>query len=67
MDYSAQLDQLQQRVEQAKSAVQAAASESRQQLRQRIDQTGPTWTRPARTPSSRPGRPPTAPRASGHR
>jgi outer membrane murein-binding lipoprotein Lpp len=38
MDFSAQLDQLQQRVEQARAAVQAAASESRERLRQRIDQ-----------------------------
>ena len=39
MDFSAQLDALQQRVAAAKSAVQAAATESREQLRQRIDQT----------------------------
>jgi hypothetical protein len=38
MDFSAQLDALQQHVARAKSAVQAAASESRDQLRQRIDQ-----------------------------
>src|SRR6266700_1918829 len=38
MDFSAKLDQLQQRVAAAKSAVQAAASESRERLRQRIDQ-----------------------------
>jgi len=38
MDFSAQLDALQQHVAQARSAVQAAASESREQLRQRIDQ-----------------------------
>ena len=38
MDFSAQLDALQQHVAEAKSAAQAAASESRDQLRQRIDQ-----------------------------
>ena len=38
MDFSAQLDELQQRVSNAKSAAQAAVSESRDQLRQRIDQ-----------------------------
>jgi hypothetical protein len=38
MDFSAQLDALQQRVAEAESAAQAAATESREQLRQRIDQ-----------------------------
>jgi hypothetical protein len=38
MDFSAQLDELQQRAADAKTAAQAAASESREQLRQRIDQ-----------------------------
>src|SRR6266511_2696132 len=38
VDFSAQLDVLQQHVAGARSAVDAAASESRQQLRQRIDQ-----------------------------
>jgi chromosome segregation ATPase len=38
MDYSPQLDGLQKRVAEAKSAVQAAATESREELRQRIDQ-----------------------------
>ena len=38
MDYSTQLDGLQKRVAETKSAVQAAATESREQLRQRIDQ-----------------------------
>src|SRR6266511_464338 len=38
MDFSAQLDELQQRVAAAKSAAQAAATESRDQLRRRIDQ-----------------------------
>jgi hypothetical protein len=38
MDYSPQLDGLQKRVAETKSAVQAAATESREQLRQRIDQ-----------------------------
>src|SRR5215211_3412431 len=38
MDFSARVDELQQRVAATKSAVQAAATESREQLRQRIDQ-----------------------------
>ena len=39
MDFSAQLDSLQTNVAEAKAEVQAAATESREQLRQRIDQT----------------------------
>jgi hypothetical protein len=38
MDYSAQLDGLQKQVADAKAGVQAAATESHDQLRQRIDQ-----------------------------
>ena len=38
MDYFTELDMLQQQVDQIKSAVQAAATESREELRQRIDQ-----------------------------
>jgi hypothetical protein len=38
MDLSDKLDQLQQRAAEAKSAAQAAACESRDQFRQRIDQ-----------------------------
>jgi DNA repair exonuclease SbcCD ATPase subunit len=38
MDFSAKLDDLQQRAADAKAAAQAAVSESRGQLRQRIDQ-----------------------------
>jgi hypothetical protein len=38
MVFSGQLDDLQQRAAKAKSAAQAAATESRDQLRQRIDQ-----------------------------
>ena len=38
MDFSARVDELQQRVAATKVAVQAAATESRDQLRQRIDQ-----------------------------
>jgi hypothetical protein len=38
MDYSAKLDDLQQRAADAKTSAQAAVSESREQLRQRIDQ-----------------------------
>ena len=38
MDFSATLDDLQQRAARTKAAAQAAVSESREQLRQRIDQ-----------------------------
>lgn len=38
MDYSSQLDGLQRQVAGARTAVQAAATESRDQIRQRIDQ-----------------------------
>jgi hypothetical protein len=38
MDFSAKLDDLQQRAAGAKASAQAAVSESREQLRQRIDQ-----------------------------
>jgi len=38
MDYSGKLDALQKRVAEAKSAVESAAIETRDQLRQRIDQ-----------------------------
>jgi hypothetical protein len=38
VDFSAKLDELQQRAAEANAAAQAAASESREQLRQRIDQ-----------------------------
>ena len=38
MDFSAKLDDLQQRAAHAKAAAQAAVSESRAQLRQRVDQ-----------------------------
>jgi hypothetical protein len=38
MDFSAKLDDLQRRAADAKAAAQAAASESREQLRRRIDQ-----------------------------
>ena len=38
MDFSTQLDDLQQRAAQAKQAAQAAVTEDREQLRQRADQ-----------------------------
>src|SRR6266545_1750680 len=38
MDFSTQLDELQQRAADTKAAAQAAVTESREQLRQRIDQ-----------------------------
>ena len=38
MDFSGQLDDLQQRAAEAKTSAQAAVSESRAQLRRRIDQ-----------------------------
>jgi hypothetical protein len=53
MDFSAKLDDLQQRAADAKAAAQAAESESRQQLRQRIDQARVDVDLAARTPGSR--------------
>ena len=41
MDFPARVDELQQRVAATKTAVQAAATESREQLRQRIGQAQP--------------------------
>ena len=40
MDFSARLDDLQQRATDAKTSAQAAVSESHDQLRRRIDQAG---------------------------
>jgi hypothetical protein len=58
MDFSAQLDELQQRAAKAKQAAQAAVSESRAQLRQRIDQARWTWTpsTPEPTPTNSPSK-----------
>src|SRR6185437_11193149 len=47
MDFSAELDGLQQQVAQTKSMVRAATTESREQLRQRIDQAQVETDRPA--------------------
>ena len=63
MDFSAKFDDLQRRVADAK----AAATESRDQLKQRIHQDKTTLRSPLRTPSSRPAWPPTRHGASGHR
>jgi hypothetical protein len=67
MDFSARVDELQQRVAATKSAVHAAANESR-------EQPGSESTRPSRMPrtpssghSSGPTRPPSAHAASGRR
>jgi hypothetical protein len=54
MDFSAQFDDLQKRVGEAKAAAQTAATESRDQLKQR-------------KPSSRAARSPTRHEASGRR
>jgi hypothetical protein len=48
MDFSAELDGLQRQVAQTKSTVQAATTESREQLRQRIDQAQVETNRAAR-------------------
>jgi hypothetical protein len=47
VDYSAELDRLQQQVGQIRSAVQAAATESRDELRRQIDQAQTHTDRPA--------------------
>ena len=49
-NFSERLDDLQQRVGTARSAVQTAATESEAQLKTRIESARPSWT-------SRPGRP----------
>jgi hypothetical protein len=67
MDFSAQLDDLQQRAAQTKQAAQAAVTESREQLRQRIDQARRTSTRRPATPARMRRRPRPAPRARGRR
>ena len=57
MDFSAQLDGLQQQVAQTKSTVRAATTESREQLRERIDQaqveTGRSALETEQSPQSR--------------
>jgi multidrug resistance efflux pump len=47
MDYSTELDRLQRQVDQMKSAVQSASTESREELRRRIDQAQTDADRPA--------------------
>jgi hypothetical protein len=47
MDFYAKLDGLQQQIVQTKSTVQAATTESREQIRQRIDQAKAETDRPA--------------------
>lgn len=56
VDYFAELDTLQRQVEQIKSAVQAAAIESREELRERIAQAPTDVDRPAPEPQSAQGR-----------
>ena len=67
MDFSAQFDDLQKRVVEAKSAAQTAATESRDQLKQRIDQAQDDLDQAAEEPSSRAARSPTRHEASGRR
>ena len=64
-DFYTRLDDLQQRVTTARSAVQAAAAESDAQLKQRIDGLRPTWTSQSRTRGRRSRRSPTALGRSG--
>ena len=65
MDFSTQLDDLQQRATQAKTSAQAAVSESRDQLRQRIDQAKVDVDQKATDARQDALRPPTTPAASG--
>ena len=67
MDFSDRLDALQQRAAAAKTEVQAAAAESREQLRQRIDQTRASSTGPPLRHSRVRRRPPPRGGASGRR
>lgn len=54
MDFSERLDAIQQRVAAAKAEVQAAATESREQLRKRIDQTQGDLNQAAKNAQRRP-------------
>jgi hypothetical protein len=67
MDFSRRVDELQQRVAATKAAVQAAATESREQLRQRIGQASRTPRTPSSGHSSGPTRPATAHAVSSRR
>jgi len=67
MDFSRKLDDLQQRAADANAAAQAAVSESREQLRQRIDQAKVDMDLAAMDASSRSVRPRPVPAASGPR
>ena len=64
-DFNTRLDDLQQRVATARSAVQSAAAESDAQLRQRIDRAQADLDQSARTHGSRSRRRPTALGRSG--
>lgn len=67
MDFSAKLDQLQAKTNEAVASARAAAAENRDQLKQRVDKQRTTRSRPCRTPSSKLTRLWIAPRASGRR
>ena len=67
MDFSAKLDDLQQRAAHAQAAAQAAVSESREQLRQRIDQAKVDVDLAAMDARRRSVRPRPVPAASGPR
>ena len=64
-NFDVRLDDLQQRVATARSAVQTAASESRRSSRSGSIGLRPTWTSQSRTHGRRSRRPPTALGRSG--
>jgi hypothetical protein len=67
MDFSTQLNELQQRAAKAKQAAQAAVSESREQLRQRIGQARVDVDLAAKDARQQATRPPPRCRARGRR
>jgi outer membrane murein-binding lipoprotein Lpp len=67
MDLAAQFEALQKRVSEAASTVRAAASESRDQLKQRIDQAQVDADLARKDARSRPVKLPTAHKANGPR
>ena len=67
MDFSTQLDALQKRVAEARAEVTAATTETRDQLKQRIDQAQVDVNLGLKDANQRSRQPPTRRRASGRR
>jgi hypothetical protein len=67
MDFSAQLEKLQQRFNETVASIKAASVESRDQLKQRIDQAQVDANLAAMDAKQKPSKRPVRPRASGCR